>query len=234
MVQRMSDCPGPEAHAASLLTQLLAGNPVAFDAELQRQLRGPAGAELRRAHLLEELATRVFDGDYDQALRGMDQLFPELVYRSPREAAETHEGMVQAKALIARLADRRPRGIGALLEGLEARQRREFDMLLDLIQAAWGFDDADFEKLLHADEGWLRAWRNHEVSPDHRLLERARRLLRLHEAFRLVIKPGAYATAWRRRWRAGSLIGQQSPWQAYLKDGDAALDAIESYYAAQR
>lgn len=229
----MPNDPSAEGLAPSILRQLLEGDPVAFDAEFQRQLRGPAGADLRRAHLLEELATRVFDGDYNQALRGMDQLFPDLAYKSLREAAETHDGMVEAKALIARLADRRPRGLGALLDGLEARQRREFDVLLDLLQAAWGFDDAEFEKLLHADPGWLRAWRNHEVSPGHQLLERARRLLRLHEAFRLVIKPGGYAAAWRRRWRATSPIGQLSPWEAYLKGGEAALDVIESYYAAQ-
>jgi hypothetical protein len=219
-------------HTASILTQLFEGNPVAFDAEFHRRLRGPAGAELRRAHLLEELATRVFHGDYDQALRSMNHPYPELDHKSLREAADTHEGMVQAKALIARLANPRPRGVAALVEGLAARQRREFDVLMDLLQAAWGFDDVEFEKLLHADEGWLRAWRNHEVSPDHRLLERASRLLRLHEAFRLVLKPGGYAAAWRQRGPAGRLIGQQSAWQAYLEVGDAALDIIESHYAA--
>jgi hypothetical protein len=109
----------------------------------------------------------------------------------------------------------------------------DMDELFDLLQAAWGLTDEEFEQLLRAPAGWVRARRNHEV-PSDKLGERLARLLKLHQAFRLVMDPRRYASAWRRPWHPESPLRNRSPWEAYVSDGDAALDVIQSYFAAQR
>jgi hypothetical protein len=43
-----------------------------FDQRFEELLQGPAGTELRRAHLFEQLATRIFNGDYEKAQAALD------------------------------------------------------------------------------------------------------------------------------------------------------------------
>lgn len=80
-----------------------------FDQEFDEPLNGPAGAELRRAHLLEQLATRIFNGDYETAQEALDTPHPQLDGRSASQAAETHEGMIEVKQLLAMTRGEKPK-----------------------------------------------------------------------------------------------------------------------------
>lgn len=80
--------------------------------------------------------------------------------------------------------------------------------------------------------GWLEAWRIHEAPevPE----ERVRRLMRFHDALRLVVRPGGYGEYLRRPWKDESPIGARSILQAVAEDGPAALDKVESYLRGAR
>ena len=220
---------------ADMLDDLFRGDIGRFDAKLQEAMRGPAGSVLRQAHLTEQFAKRLFQGDYHAARRAMETALPELAKATPREAALTHEGMLRVKEIIERRerALKRPRGVWVVIDAFKEGWKRELEPLLDLLPAAWRLTDGEFELLLRSPPNWLNAWRNHEVELDEATMDRLRRLRRLHEAFRLVMNPLAYADAWRRPWHAESVIGGRSPWQAYEQDGDSALDVIEGYFGAQ-
>lgn len=105
--------------------------------------------------------------------------------------------------------------------------------LFDLLQAGWGMDDATFEKVAGLPPRWLWQWRNHYRAPSDAELARIRRLMRFHNAIRLVTygEPN-YAAWWRRRWSEGSFISSQSPLEAILSD-PAIMDRLEQYLRAQ-
>ena len=220
---------------AGMLDDLFRGDIERFDAKLQEAMRGPEGSLLRQAHLTEQFAQRLFHGSYRAAVRAMETAMPELANATPREAALTHAGMLRVKQIIERRerASRKPRGVWTLINAFEEGWKRELEPLLDLFPAAWRLTDEEFELLLRSSPSWLNAWRNYEVELDEVTMDRLRRLRSLHEAFRLVMNPLAYAEAWRRPWKAKSVIGGRSPWQAYEQDGDPALDLVERYFRSQ-
>jgi hypothetical protein len=98
---------------------------------------------------------------------------------------------------------------------------------IDLLQAAWHLEDDEFELLLGVPQGWLCAWRVHERHDVP--WQRARRLIRFHEALRYVARPTQYGDYLRRRWREGSPIGHRSILETILAEGDPAMDLIEQY-----
>ena len=231
----MAKLPTPEASSAGdALEKLFSGDVTGFDAAMQEHLQGPAGTDMRLAHLHEQIAHRLFAGDINKAARLVEMPIAALGGRTVREAAASHAGMIAAKGAIAQLE---ALGIGAAsLAHCEIAHRHwqsEMDLLLDLLPAAWGMSDSEFERLLRCPPGWIRAWRNHEVFVEPNVSERAARLRRLHNAFRLVVGEEGYAEAWRRPWSPDSPIGNRSPWQAYVEQGDLALDTLEAYFRAQ-
>lgn len=110
--------------------------------------------------------------------------------------------------------------LGQLVEPMRAT-------CIDLLQAAWHLEDDEFELLLGVPAGWLRAWRVHERHDVP--WQRARRLLRFHEALRYVARPPQYGAYLRRRWRADSPIGHRSILEAIFDEGDPTMDLIEQY-----
>jgi hypothetical protein len=108
-------------------------------------------------------------------------------------------------------------------------EQHTLGLFLDILPDAWGLSESDFEKLIDLPEGWLRAWRNHEVEIDDELASDLLKLGTLQIGMRLVRTPGNYAGFWRHRWRADSPIGARSPWQAFEEDGWSAVEAITSY-----
>jgi hypothetical protein len=213
--------------------RLLAKDVVSFDAALQERLRGPEGTDLRRAHLLELFARRLFRGDYHRAAAAMETSSPELDGRSPREAATTHEGMLEVKSLIEKKAAKpRQCGVGVMLQALEDSWRDEFEPLLDLLPAAWGLTDEEFEPLLGVRPGWVRWWRQEKGMLDEQLRNRLRHLRQFSEAIRLVARREHYPLVWRTAWEPGSPIGERSPWEAVRDAGTPALDLLEEYLRA--
>jgi len=120
-------------------------------------------------------------------------------------------------------------GANAVRRGSAEQDER----LFDLLQAAWGMDDATSEKVAGLPPRWLWQWRNHYRAPSDAELAGIRRLMRFHDAIRLVAygEPN-YAAWWRRRWSKGSCIGTQSPLEAVLSDL-ATMDRLEQYLRAQ-
>jgi hypothetical protein len=102
-------------------------------------------------------------------------------------------------------------------------------LFLDVLPAAWGFSEADFEKLLELPRGWLRAWRNHEVAIDDELALEIRELGALQRRLRLLRTPDGYSRFWHHRWSAHSPIGARTPWQAFCDDGPSALALIRQH-----
>ena len=212
---------------------MLGQDVVSFDAALQERLRGPEGIDLRRAHLLELFAQRLFRGDYHRAAAAMETSSPQLDGRSPREAARTQEGMLEVKSLIERMAAKPQRsGIGIMLQALEDGWRDEYEPLLDLLPAAWGLTDEEFEPLLGVHPGWLRWWRKEGGMLDEQLRNRLRHLRQLSEAIRLVARRADYPLVWRTRWEPASPIGERSPWEAVCDGGTAALNLLHDYFRA--
>jgi hypothetical protein len=213
--------------------RLLAMDVVSFDAALQERLRGPEGTDLRRAHLLELFARRLFRGDYHRAAAAMETSCPELDGRSPREAATTQEGMLEVKSLIEKKAAKpRQCGVGVMLQALEDGWRDEYEPLLDLLPAAWGLTDEEFEPLLGVRPGWLRWWRQEKSKLGEQLRNRLRHLRQFSEAVRLVARREDYPLVWRTVWEPGSPIGERSPWEAVRDAGTPALDLLEEYFRA--
>lgn len=105
--------------------------------------------------------------------------------------------------------------------------------LFDLLQAAWGMDDATFEKIAGLPARWMWQWRNHYRTPSHKELARIRRLASFHDAIRIVTygEPN-YAAWWRRRWSKDSFLGDETPLEAVLQDL-TVLDTLERYLRAQ-
>jgi hypothetical protein len=110
----------------------------------------------------------------------------------------------------------------------------EDERLFDLLPAAWGMDDPTFEQIAGLPARWLWQWRNHYRAPSDEELARVRRLMRFHDAIRLVTygdNPD-YPGWWRRCWTETSFIGKRSPLEAILRD-PAILDKLEQYLWAQ-
>lgn len=109
------------------------------------------------------------------------------------------------------------------------------ERLFDLIPAAWGMDDATFEKVAGFPEGWMWKWRNHYLAPGPEQLKRIQRLARFHDGIRLVYtRTPDYAFWWRNPRRYDSFTGGRSPLEAVLADGDAFLDQAERYFWVPR
>jgi hypothetical protein len=107
----------------------------------------------------------------------------------------------------------------------------EEERLFDLIPAAWGMDDVTFEKVAGFPEGWMWKWRNHYLAPTPEQVNRIRRLAIFHDGIRLTYtRAPDYASWWRNPWGYHSFIGDRSPLQAVLTDGDAFLDQAERYF----
>lgn len=105
--------------------------------------------------------------------------------------------------------------------------------LFDLLQAAWGMDDALFEKVAGLPSRWMWQWRNHYRAPTDEELARIRHLAGFHDALRIVTygQPN-YASWWRRRWSKDSYLGEQTPLEAVLGD-PGMLDRLARYLRAQ-
>lgn len=118
--------------------------------------------------------------------------------------------------------------------GARRAQAAQDERLFDLLQAAWGMDDATFEKVAGLTPKWLWQWRNHYRAPTDEELARIRRLMGFHDAIRLVTygEPD-YAGWWQRAWCEDSLIGSRSPLDAVLADGDRVLDDLERRFRSQ-
>lgn len=118
--------------------------------------------------------------------------------------------------------------------GVRRAQVEQDERLFDLLQAAWGMDDATFEQVAALPPRWLWQWRNHYRAPTDQELARVRRLMGFHQAIRLVTygEPD-YAGWWQRPWCEDSSIGSRSPMQAVLADGDRALDDLERRFRSQ-
>lgn len=124
---------------------------------------------------------------------------------------------------------------GAKSANSQRRERVRYDdRLFDLLPAAWGMDDATFEKIAELPRKWLGQWRNHYRAPTDAELARIRRLMSFHDAIRLVTygEPD-YAKWWRRQWHADSPLGPRSPLDAVLAEGDTALDHLERVFRSQ-
>lgn len=102
------------------------------------------------------------------------------------------------------------------------------ELLLDLLQAAWGVNDAELEQLLGLPEHWLSLHRNHEVAIGPAENAGLQKLLAVHEALRLVVRPGGYSDWLRRHWTPDSSIGKRTPLQVMLDDGDIGIAKIQS------
>jgi hypothetical protein len=110
----------------------------------------------------------------------------------------------------------------------------EDERLFDLLPAAWGMDDPTFEQIAGLPARWLWQWRNHYRAPSDEELARVHRLMRFHDAIRLVTygdNPD-YPGWWRRCWSENSFIGKRSPLEAVLQD-PAVLNELERYFWAQ-
>lgn len=204
-----------------------------FDQRFEELLQGPAGTELRRAHLFEQLATRIFNGDYEKAQAALNTPHPQLGGRSANEAAETHEGMIEVKRLLAMATAEEPKptcGLGYFIQSLEEGWRNEFEPLLDLLPAAWALNADQFALLLGTPPPTMTDWQQHTVKLDDALKSRLTRLRRLHFTFRAIAKPENYSEIWRIVWDRQTPIGARSLWQAYEEDGDPALDAMEVFF----
>lgn len=118
----------------------------------------------------------------------------------------------------------------------EARRTQvsQDERLFDLLQAAWGMDDATFEKVAGLPAKWMWQWRNHYRAPTDQELARMRRLMSFHDAIRLVTygEPN-YPGWWRRQWRDDSFMGAQSPLEAILTGGDRVMDDLERCFRSQ-
>lgn len=118
--------------------------------------------------------------------------------------------------------------------GARRLQVAQDERLYDLLQAAWGLDDATFEKVAGLPSRWLWQWRNYYRAPTDEDLARIRRLMSFHEAIRLVTygEPN-YPRWWRRQWPEDSRIGAQSPLDAILAGGDAVMDDLERCFRSR-
>lgn len=113
-------------------------------------------------------------------------------------------------------------------------QIRHDERLFDLLPAAWGMDDRTFERVAKLPEKWMWQWRNHYRAPTDEELARIRRLMSFHEAIRIAKLGGSdYATWWRLQWRADSPIGDRSPLDAVLEEGDEVIDMLERMFRSQ-
>lgn len=216
------------------LQDLLSQDMKDFDASLQQKLQRPDGGDLRCAYLLDLLALRVFAGDYERAAAAMHRNHGELGNRSLREAAQTPSGLLEVRRLITQMERRSSRyhGGGAIVSGITERRTRECTLLLDLLPLAWGLQDHEFETLLGIQNSWLQRWRDGEEPIGSALQDRLFRLHRFQETLRQVLQPNEYAAAWRSVWMSGSALGNRSLWEAFLEDGDDALDTVECCFWA--
>jgi hypothetical protein len=118
--------------------------------------------------------------------------------------------------------------------GARRMQVAQDERLFDLLPAAWGMNDATFEQVAGLPAKWLWQWRNHYRAPSDQELARVRRLVAFHDAIRLVTygEPN-YAGWWRRQWREDSLIGDRSPIEAVLAEGDPVMDKLERTFRSR-
>ena len=101
-------------------------------------------------------------------------------------------------------------------------------LLLDLLQAAWGIDDVELEGLMGLPEHWLNSHRNHEVAIGTAEYAGLQKLLGVHEALMLVVRPAGYSEWLRRAWRTDSPISGRTPLHVMLEDGDDGIALIQA------
>lgn len=143
-------------------------------------------------------------------------------------AIHDHDRRQGAWALVASILRALP---ATAIPGAPQHQREDnmLGLFLDVLPAAWGLSEAEFEQLLNLPCGWLRAWRNHEVKIDDELKRDINELGVLQRRIRLVRTPDGYSRFWHHRWTAGSTIGARTPWQAFVEDGPAVLTALRRH-----
>lgn len=100
---------------------------------------------------------------------------------------------------------------------------------IDLLQAAWRLEDEEFERLLRVETGWLREWRNHEVTLSDSIIRRFKILLSVHEAVRLHTTPDRYGGYVTRKWSADSLIGEQSILEVIQEESSENIERVVKY-----
>ncbi len=102
----------------------------------------------------------------------------------------------------------------------------------DVLQAAWGLNDDEFETVLRLPDGAMRKWRNHEVSFTPVTLARLRRLFLFHESLRLraLGHPPKFAAYLRGQSEPDTLIGASSILAALSDTDDQALEQLERHF----
>lgn len=101
----------------------------------------------------------------------------------------------------------------------------------DILQAAWGLNDAEFEAVLRLPPGAMRQWRNHELCFAAGGLTRLARLFLFHEALRFhaLGHPPDFPIHLRRVWKSDSVIGARSIIAALRDADDAALEQLARF-----
>lgn len=101
----------------------------------------------------------------------------------------------------------------------------------DILQAAWGLSDAEFETILRLPAGTMRQWRNHELCFANMTLARLGRLFLLHESLRFgaLGHPPNFAAFVRREWETDSVTGGGTMIDVLSRGDDQALEQLERY-----
>ena len=101
----------------------------------------------------------------------------------------------------------------------------------DILQAAWGLSDPEFETILRLPAGAMRQWCNHELCFANVTLARLNRLFLFHESLRFGAPghPPNYAACIRRELELDRVVGGGPILDVLLSDDDKALEQLESY-----
>lgn len=101
-------------------------------------------------------------------------------------------------------------------------------VLIDLLQVAWALADERFEQLLGVEPGWLENLKHHKAQFTPAISDRLGRLTRFHNAVRHCSPRSFYNEFWDAAWPHDSPLGARSPWEAWMKEGEVSLRAIEA------
>lgn len=99
----------------------------------------------------------------------------------------------------------------------------------DLIQAAWGLSDSEFEDALRLPPGAVRQWRNHDFCFAPLTLARLQRLFVFHEKLRFISlgHPPNFRQVIRRELPASSGVGCRSILAVIRSGDDAMMETVE-------
>lgn len=195
---------------------------------LQQMCQYYAGNNVRHAFVFNQLAVRVCKGNFAHAREALTRPYDQLDGLTPLEAVDSDVGMLQLRSMICEMEWRANHpGIRALMSSYNDQETRDLKLLVALLPRAWGLSESEFAQLLEIPDAALLD--DIRLLEEGSVYERAKRLVRLLEAFRAVLKPSEFPAAWNTVWEKQSPIGRRSLWQAFQEDGDAALNKVEVY-----